>query len=428
MLHKTNTKVSPRNEHLLVLGHQPHALCRLLDAHGYWVQTAGDRQEALARLSEQPTSLVLMDLLPSPEEGLAFLQKLRGSYGLLQLPILVVSGHTDSQTIVRAHDLGANDFVALPYDPDILLAKVRRLLACRRLCPEIPSFAIGSHLGHYELLDLLGEGAMGRVLRARDLRSGNEVALKVLLSGRLPQLRERFASEAIAASRVQHPNVVKVYEFGEEPVPYIAMECVSGRNLDDPGLAGPMPVGQACTTILAILDAVQAIHQQRILHRDLKPGNVMITHEGQVKLLDFGVAKLLDEQKRRMTETGLALGTPQYMAPEQIDNSFGAVSERSDLFAVAGIFYRLLTGSDPFPASNPTQQMFAITTREPIPPRQLQPDLPSQLESICLLGLLKTPSLRFQSADEFAHVIRDYLDQQENGAFEGGLSLHGRTR
>lgn len=142
--------------------------------------------------------------------------------------------------------------------------------------------------------------------------------------------------------------------------------------------------------------------------------------------MDFGVAKLLDEQKRRLTETGLALGTPQYMAPEQIDNSFGAVSERSDLFAVAGIFYRLLTGSDPFPASNPTQQMFAITTKEPIPPRQIVPALPSQLESICLLGLLKAPWLRFQSAHEFATVVRDYLEQ--DGSLEGGIVRHGGSR
>ncbi len=411
MEYEIDTSSPAGQEHLLILSREPQNLSRLLDRHGYWVQFADNNEEALLKLSQRPTSLVLMDLLPSAEEGLALLQQLRSSHGLLQLPILVVSGHTDSQTIVKAHDLGANDFVAVPYDPDILLAKVRRQLACRRLCPEAPVFPIGSHLGSYELLELLGEGAMGRVLRARDLRTGREVALKVLLSGRLPQLRERFANEARAATRIQHPNVVAIYEVGEQPVPYIAMECVAGRNLDDPGLAGPMPVERACQTLLAILEAVKAIHHERILHRDLKPGNIMITHDGQVKLLDFGVAKLLDDPKRRLTETGLALGTPQYMAPEQIDSSFGAVSERSDLFAVAGIFYRLLTGSDPFPAGNPTQQMFAITTREPVPPRQLQPDLPSQLESICLLGLLKAPGLRFQSADEFASVIRDYLQE-----------------
>jgi len=396
---------------VLVLSARPGPLCRLLDAHGYTVYHAETREEALHGLDQQPTGLVLMDLLPTADQGLELIGCLRRKYGLLQLPIVVVSDQCHSSTIVRAHDLGANDFVALPFDPDVLLAKVRRQLACRRLCPEDPVFAVGSHLGPYELLELLGEGAMGRVLRARDLRNQREVALKVLLSSRLPQLRERFSNEAQAAARVQHPNVVALVEAGQDPVPYIAMEYVVGRNLDHPSLAGPMPPDQACRTVLAILDALEAIHQQRILHRDLKPGNIMITDAGQVKLMDFGVARLLDDQQRRLTETGLALGTPQYMAPEQIDPSFGAVSERSDLFAVAGILYRLLTGSDPFPAANPTQQMFAITSREPVPPRQLVPDLPAELESICLLGLLKSPSLRFQSAREFATVIREYLSE-----------------
>jgi TRAP transporter TAXI family solute receptor len=280
---------------------------------------------------------------------------------------------------------------------------------------------IGRTLSHFRIVDKIGEGGMGVVYRAEDERLRRPVALKVLRPELMlhEERRLRFMREARAAAAVSHPNIATIYEVGEEGgVVFIAMECVQGKRLRDLIAGRPMAIGEALRVATEITEGLAQAHHMHVIHRDLKPENVMIGADGRARILDFGLAKLLEARdavadltpsqvatiSAEITRQERLLGTPTYMSPEQ---ARGAPTDaRSDLFAFGSILYEMVTGRPPFRGKSTTDTLSAIVRDEPIPALQLNRQVPQELERIIRKCLEKDPADRYQHADDLAVDLR----------------------
>jgi WD40 repeat protein len=262
----------------------------------------------------------------------------------------------------------------------------------------------------YEVLGTLGRGGMGVVYRARHVRLKRVVALKMILAGGQagPQERERFLREAEAVARLQHPNIVQVFEVGEhEGLPFLAQEYVEGGTLGARVAGAPQPPRAAAAITEALARAVHHAHEHGVVHRDLKPGNVLLTADGTPKVTDFGLAKLLDTDTGQ-TQPGAVLGTPSYAAPEQARGHTRAVGPPADTYALGAVLYELLTGRPPFRGMTVLETLDQVVGQEPVPPRRLRPGCPRDLETVCLRCLEKQPGRRYGSAAELAEDLRRF--------------------
>ena len=260
--------------------------------------------------------------------------------------------------------------------------------------------------GRYRVLSRLGAGGMAEVWSAEDSQLGRRVALKLLASRFAddPDFRERFRREAAAAAAMQHPNIVSIYDRGEwDGTSYIAMELVNGptlkRLIQQRGPAGP---GSATDLTIEILKALRYAHKRGIVHRDIKPQNVLLDEEGHAKVADFGIARA---EASDMTDEGAMLGTVQYVSPEQAQGR--PVSPRSDLYSVGVVLYELLTGQVPFDGEAPVSIALKQVSEPPVPPSQLEPSVPPALEAVVMRALEKDPAYRFADADEFIGALEN---------------------
>jgi len=266
-------------------------------------------------------------------------------------------------------------------------------------------------IGHYEIIEEIGRGAMAIVWRARDQRLGRDVALKEPIApqgitGELAsELAERFVREGRAAARLNHPGVVTVYDAGiYEDRAIIVMEYVRGRTLTEVLAGGALPAEQAISFAHQLLDVVGYAHSQGIIHRDIKPDNVFLTQDGRVKLGDFGIARI--GESSALTQAGQLLGTPGYMAPEQIKGE--PVDNRADLFAVGAVLFEMLTGQNPFGATEglaPTAVMFRVVQEDPPDSLMDAAGLTPELRRVLLAALAKDPDQRFARADDFRAAL-----------------------
>jgi tetratricopeptide (TPR) repeat protein len=263
----------------------------------------------------------------------------------------------------------------------------------------------------YDILQELGRGGMGVVYQARQVRLNRLVALKMILAGLHAgtEQQARFRIEAEAVARLQHPNIVQIYEVGDQDnQSYLALEFVDGGSLAQQRAGTPLPPAPAARLVETLARAVQHAHQRNIVHRDLKPANVLLTADGVPKITDFGLAKRLEEEGVTGS-SGAIMGTPSYMAPEQARGNTRQVGPAVDLYALGAILYELLTGRPPFKAATALETLQQVVHEEPVPPRQLQPKLPHDLETICLKCLRKEPSQRYAGAGELAEDLQRYL-------------------
>ena len=259
-------------------------------------------------------------------------------------------------------------------------------------------------LSDYELLDEIARGGMGVVYRARQLRLGRIVAVKVLAAGEFASTaaRERFRAEAAAAARLQHPGIVAIHDVGEaNGLPWFSMDLVAGKNLAAMVREQPLPARQAAEYVRAIAEAVQHAHDHGVLHRDLKPSNILLDPETGPRVTDFGIAYCGDGGD--ITRTGEVLGSPGYTAPEQALGGKG--DARTDVYGLGALLYHLLTARPPF--QGPTLDAIVLQLREadPLTPRRLNPEVPRDLETICLRCLRKDPAQRYATAREVAEDI-----------------------
>jgi serine/threonine-protein kinase len=282
--------------------------------------------------------------------------------------------------------------------------------------------------GRYRLTGRLGRGGMAEVFSAEDVRLGRIVAVKLLRSDLAedPVSKARFTREAQSVAGLNHHAVVAVYDSGEDRTPagtasYIVMELVEGHTIRDLLTAAePPPVDQALLIVSGVLEALAYSHQHGIVHRDIKPANVIITLNGAVKVMDFGIARALHGAASTMTQTGMVMGTPQYLSPEQALGK--SVDHRSDLYATGCLLYELLALRPPFVGETPLSVVYQHVQDEPQIPSLLNDRVPPELDGLVLRSLAKQPDDRFQSAEEMRGVIQ-YAHQalMQQGGWTGGM-------
>jgi eukaryotic-like serine/threonine-protein kinase len=289
---------------------------------------------------------------------------------------------------------------------------------------------LGQTVAHFDILEKLGEGGMGVVWKARDLRLGRVVALKFLPADKLGdrERNERFIREAKAASSLNHPNIVTIYDIDTiEGSRLLAMEYIAGQTLDRRIGRKGLPVGDALELSVQVAGALATAHHAGIVHRDLKPANIMVTGTGLVKLLDFGIAKLAepapgnpDEQTKTLaapdeplTAEGTIVGTVAYMSPEQAQGK--SVNARSDIFSFGAVLYEMLTGVRTFERDTQLATLGAILHEEPKPPTSMVPALPTELERIVSRCLRKDVNRRFQHMDDVRVALEDVQEESQSG-------------
>jgi len=258
--------------------------------------------------------------------------------------------------------------------------------------------------GRYELDGVVGRGGMAEVYRARDIRLDRIVAIKTLRTdlARDQIFQARFRREAQSAASLNHPSIVAVYDTGEDmtsgvPVPYIVMEYVDGRTVRDLLQEGHRLLPERSLEIIdGVLRALDYSHQAGIVHRDIKPGNVMVTRNGDIKVMDFGIARAMSDAQATMTQTAQVIGTAQYLSPEQARGE--RVDSRSDLYSTGCLLYELLTGRPPFTGDSPVAIAYQHVRENPVPPSRVDPDVPPWADGIVLKAMAKSPADRYQTA------------------------------
>jgi serine/threonine protein kinase len=280
---------------------------------------------------------------------------------------------------------------------------------------------VGSRLGPYEILAKLGEGGMGEVYRGRDTRLGRDVAIKVVPPNvaNSPDALARFEREARAVATLSHPNILTLHDVGRSgDVSYAVMELLEGETLRARLASGALPLRKSLEIAVQIARGLAAAHDRHIAHRDLKPENVFITSDGQVKILDFGLARHTDASAARAaqdsptrppaTEPGVVLGTVGYMAPEQVRG--GSSDHHADVFALGSVIFEMLTGRRAFQRDSGAETMTAILKEDPLDPSLFGVALPSSVVRIYRRCLEKRPEERFQSMRDLAFALESALD------------------
>lgn len=268
--------------------------------------------------------------------------------------------------------------------------------------------------GRYEVRELIGRGGMAEVHMGYDVRLSRTVAIKILRAelAQDPMFLARFRREAQSAAALNHPSIVAVYDTGEEQIPsdtdenrtlslpYIIMEYIHGRTVASLLADGdPVPIGEAVQITVGVLNALEYSHREGIIHRDIKPGNVMLTPDDKVKVMDFGIARAIADSAATMTQTNSVVGTAQYLSPEQARGE--VVDSRSDLYSTGCLFYELLTGKPPFTGDSAVSVAYQHVSEPPKPASSVAPDVPDSLDRVVMKALAKQRDQRYQSAGEF---------------------------
>jgi len=402
-------------------------LTRRLEKRGFQVLEAEGGQAALDTIENEHVDLVLLDIMMPGLSGIDVLRRLRQQPSTADLPVIMATAKSESEDVVEALELGANDYVTKPLDFPVVLARIAAHLRARRparspqearaetaLAGEIQSGLVLAD--RYRIESRIGSGNFGSVYRALHLDLDRPVALKVLQSnlGTGSESLERFRREGIAACRIKHPNAVAVLDFGVTPggVAYLVMELLEGRSLDDELNEEGVLVPARCAQILVpVCEALAEAHRSEIVHRDIKPANIFLHRTGEEevpKVLDFGIAKIVGQAalEQKLTVDGWIVGTPAYMAPERFRNR--PCGGKSDVYALGITLYQALCGRLPFLASGDDPMAVAEMHIREAPPRlrQLNPDVSAAVESLVMRTLKKRPENRPTAAELAVELAR----------------------
>jgi serine/threonine protein kinase len=274
--------------------------------------------------------------------------------------------------------------------------------------------ALAAVLRAYEIHEVLGHGAFGSVYAATHRRLGREVAIKVMSAEMLgdPCSRDRFATEARVLSSLHHPHVVRVHGYVEDDVCALIMERLRGGRLAERLMPSqPLPCAQSCAWALAALYGLEHAHRRGILHRDVKPENLLFTQHGLLKVTDFGLAKAIGAAAGRFNTNAIAFGTPAYMAPEQISRAAGSISPATDVWALGAVLFEMLAGERPFADGEVGDVLLKRITTDPPPLRSIETRVPEQVAAVVMCALARRPDQRYPSAGEFASALERAIDE-----------------
>jgi CheY-like chemotaxis protein len=407
------------------------ALSRQLERVGYEVDTAEDGLKALEMIDQQRFDLILLDVMMPGLTGIELLKIVRGDHSAAELPIIMATARDKSENMVEALSLGANDYVTKPLDFPVVLARIEAHLKMKQASAKAAAAALPPRAeassrpsaiepgvtiaGKYQLESKIGAGAFGAVFKAKHLALDNWVAVKVLQGNMMPteEALKRFQREGISACRIQHPNAVAILDFGvTDGIAYLVMELLSGVPLSDElKERGPLSPRRCAEILLPLCDVLTEAHAAGIVHRDIKPANIFL-HRGRsgetVKVLDFGIAKLLDEGGAELTVEGTLVGTPAYMAPERLAGQ--SYDGRSDVYSLGILLYEMLCGHTPFKSKDLMAVAMMQMTQPPPPLRDSQPGIPPGIEAVVMEALVKEPQLRMKPevlAEKFAWAVRE---------------------
>jgi len=398
---------------ILVVDDNPvtRVLCsRVLAREGFRVEVAEDGIEALRSVKEDSIDLVLLDLMMPGLSGFDVLEALRKLYSPTELRVLMLTAKDQSQDVVKAFEMGADDYIMKPLDVPVMVARVQAQL--RAMTPGRNTTKAAWRLDpgtiledKYRLESVIGNGSFGTVYRATHLALEHSVALKIFQTGLRVGTGTPFQLEAISACRINHPNAVKVLDLSAmtSGTPFMVMELLEGQTLaQELEGHGPLSPDRCCELMRPVCDVLSEAHNVGIIHRDIKPQNIFLHRSRQgeiVKVLDFGIAKLIDDSaiQAKLTVEGI-VGTPVYMAPERFN---GEVSDdRSDVYSVGIMLYEMLTGKRPFENEGDLFQLILRHLNDPPSPlREQRPDLPSVIDDLVLEALAKDSRHRPAVAD-----------------------------
>jgi DNA-binding response OmpR family regulator len=431
-------------------------LSRRLAKRDYEVLTAASAYDALAILDEQQIDLIILDVMMPGMSGMEMLTVVRQKYSSSQLPVIMATAKADSENVVDALGRGANDHVTKPLDMPVVMARIERVLAAHKTTSALEKLnkdllnqnrlpvektmhlsntptseitiqtsgkeqpqgsklpPIGNKIGKYKIRKTLGVGGSGLVYLAYDPLIEREVAIKVLSPGfsQNKVRTQRFLMEARSAGRLDHPNIISVYDVNmHQGRLYIVMEYAAGGNLYSRTTElGPPPLAEACRYVIEAAQGLQIAHESNLVHRDVKPENLLLSSTEQVKVTDFGIVKCQDgeTQELQLTSEGSQLGTPMYMSPEQ--GRMQQVDARTDVYSLGGTFYFLMTGTSPFLGES-VNDLIAAHLKDPRPnPRQLNPGLSHSCTEIIAKAMAIDPAERYQTMLEFIDAVQTLRD------------------
>ncbi len=388
---------------------------RFLANEGFRMIPAPGGAEALEVVDRELVDLVILDIRMPGISGLEVLRSLRQQHSPEELPVIMATSVGQSEEVVTAFRLGANDYVTKPLDFPVLLARMETQLRSKAhaaATAPMPEMEPGTVLeGRYRLESLIGQGQFGVVYRATHRKLRRQVAVKMLRTGAEHDrdLQARFHREGMSACRIRHPNAVSVLDFSFTPtgLPFMVMELLEGHSLaDELSRCGRLAPRRSAEILLPICEVLTEAHDLGIVHRDIKPANIFL-HRGRrgevVKVLDFGLAKLIGEEvmTQKLTLEGVGPGTPLYMAPERFCER--PYDGGADVYSLGIMLYEMLAGQPPFDISggNPLKMALMHLSESPRPLAEIAPELPAGVEAVVLRALAKNPEER-PSAPELA--------------------------
>ncbi len=385
----------------------------VLELEHYIVETASDGMTAIEMLKATTYNLILSDIKMPGMTGNDLLQLCTNKYK--STPVMLITGKPNLEGAVETVKQGAFDYLSKPITPEKLCERVKAALKHNYSKDNISSGELGSPHNNYTVVRTLGAGNMGVVLLVK--KNEQYYAMKILRRENYDPKHhlkvQRFIREAEILSQINHPNVIKIFEYGvseDEEIPYIVMEFIPGRPLNHHMRSNNFTIEQIIYIIRQIADALAIVHYYGVIHRDVKPGNIILCDDMTLKLTDFGIARVDNSE---LTITREILGSPAYMSPEAFENSIRSDS-RSDIFSLGVIAYELLTGVKPFHGETIGEMMNAIKFQRPIEPLKINPSIPPGLQDIMAKMLAKKQDERFSTAEEIIKAL-NFEDARKQG-------------